>query len=109
MWIHKKEFNNEQARNTWQSQEIDKDNAFQIPTGFLTLCSQILTWILTLRLQWHIFWSYVTMCLFLKQDWHTSVQKNLYQFVLFHVRNSINLCQYGEDFLLVTHVGVVMA
>jgi hypothetical protein len=31
----------------------------------------------------------------------TNVQKKLYQFVLYHVENSINLCQYGEGFLLV--------
>jgi hypothetical protein len=36
-----------------------------------------------------------------KQDWCTSVQKNLCQFVLYHVENCINLCQFGKGFLLV--------
>jgi hypothetical protein len=30
-----------------------------------------------------------------------SIQKNLCQFVLHHVGNCINLCQFGESFLLV--------
>jgi hypothetical protein len=38
-----------------------------------------------------------------KQDWHTSVQKNLCQNVLYHVGNCVSLCQYGEGFLLVIH------
>jgi hypothetical protein len=29
-----------------------------------------------------------------------SVQKNLCQFVLYHVGNCVNLCQFGEGFLL---------
>jgi hypothetical protein len=36
-----------------------------------------------------------------KQDWHTSVQKNLWQNVFYHVGNCVSLCQYGEGFLLV--------
>jgi hypothetical protein len=38
-----------------------------------------------------------------KQDWHTNVQKNLCQFVLYYVGNSDNLYQYGEGFLLVIY------
>jgi hypothetical protein len=29
-----------------------------------------------------------------------SVQKNLCQFVLYHVGNCVNLCQFGEGFLV---------
>jgi hypothetical protein len=36
-----------------------------------------------------------------KQNSRTSVQKNLYQFVLYLVGNCINLCHFGEGFLLV--------
>jgi hypothetical protein len=35
-----------------------------------------------------------------KQDWCTSVQKDLCQNVLYHVGNCVSLCQYGEGFLL---------
>jgi hypothetical protein len=35
-----------------------------------------------------------------KQDWCTSVQKNLCQFVLYHVGDCVNLYQFGKGFLL---------
>jgi hypothetical protein len=33
-----------------------------------------------------------------KQDWHTNVQKNSCQFLLYNNGNSVNLCQHGEGF-----------
>jgi hypothetical protein len=40
MQIHEKEFKSKQVSNTCQSQEIDKDNEFQILIGIITLCLQ---------------------------------------------------------------------
>jgi hypothetical protein len=49
----------------------------------------------------HFMKLYYNVFILKKQDWCTSVQKNLCQFVLYLVGNCINLCQFGEGFLLV--------